>query len=224
MLSIITPILNEEKLLLSQSSYYRGITQRAELIFIDGGSLDKSAEIAGRFGQILHSQKGRATQMNCGARLAQEKLLLFLHADTKIALKTLDSIETKVEQGSYIGGCLTQRIDKDGFAYRFIESFGNARARSTKVFYGDQGIFIRKDAFWQMGGFPEAPVMEDIIFSKKMRKLGKTIVLPDKIWVSPRRWEKQGILKTVFLYSLLNILFRLKIPLNRIKKLYAELR
>ncbi|MCQ9208760.1 MAG: TIGR04283 family arsenosugar biosynthesis glycosyltransferase [Omnitrophica bacterium] len=223
-MSIITPILNEEKLLLSQSSYYRGITQRAELIFIDGGSLDKSAEIAGRFGQILHSQKGRATQMNCGARLAQEKLLLFLHADTKIALKTLDSIETKVEQGSYIGGCLTQRIDKDGFAYRFIESFGNARARSTKVFYGDQGIFIRKDAFWQMGGFPEAPVMEDIIFSKKMRKLGKTIVLPDKIWVSPRRWEKQGILKTVFLYSLLNILFRLKIPLNRIKKLYAELR
>lgn len=94
----------------------------------------------------------------------------------------------------------------------------------TKKFYGDQGIFVKKDTFLKLGGFPEIPIMEDILFTEKLRKCGKTVVLPDKILVSARRWEKMGIIKTTLLFNLIILLFWLKVPLNRIKKLYEDLR
>ncbi|NQS99825.1 MAG: hypothetical protein HQ595_01975 [Candidatus Omnitrophica bacterium] len=105
-----------------------------------------------------------------------------------------------------------------------IEGFGNLRARLSKVFYGDQGIFVRKEIFLKLQGFPEVPITEDVIFSKKLRKAGKTAVLPNRIFVSPRRWEQKGIVRTALLYSLLNILFWLKVPLERLQSWYDDLR
>ena len=94
----------------------------------------------------------------------------------------------------------------------------------TKVFYGDQGIFIRKNMFFEMKGFPEVPIMEDVLFTKKLRKLGKTVVLPNEVSVSPRRWEKKGIIRTISLYSLLNVLSWMKVSSERIRLLYDDLR
>lgn len=224
MISIVIPIYNEEKILSENSAEFHKLSQQGELIFVDGGSTDRSVEISTCYGRVLASKKGRAAQMNYGASFVQADVLLFLHADAVISTGTVESIERKIKYSGFIGGCLTQRIAKGGVIYRFIEKFGNIRAEITKVFYGDQGIFVRKDIFFKMGGFPEVSMMEDVLFTKKLRRLGKTVVLPDRVAVSPRRWENQGVIKTVFLYLFLNILFCLRVPLDEIKLFYDDLR
>jgi len=223
-ISIVIPLYNEEKTLSENSVRFQDLSRQAELIFVDGKSDDRSVDVAKNYGKVLHSNKGRAAQMNQGAYSAKGDILLFLHADTYISPDTLASIEDKIKDSDCIGGCLTQSIDKDKAIYRLIENFGNTRARITKVFYGDQGVFVNKDVFLKMKGFPEVPIMEDVLFTKKLRRLGKTIVIPEKIFVSPRRWEKKGIIRTAFLYSLLNILFYLRVPLDKIKLFYDDLR
>ena len=224
MISIICPVYNEEKILTEAAANLEKLSRQAEIIFVDGGSLDRSAEIAGGFGKVLKCKKGRAAQMNHGARFAKADILLFLHVDTVISTEALKSIAKSINEDSFIGGCLTQRIDNDSFVYRLIEAQGNTRARRRKVFYGDQGIFVKKDAFLAAGGFPEVPIMEDVLFTGELKKLGRTVVLPDKIIVSARRWERKGIIKTTLLFNLIIILFHLKVPLSKIKLLYEDLR
>ena len=224
MVSVIVPVYNEEKVLLESAVWFTNLSKYAELIFVDGGSLDASFKIAQGYGKVIQSKRGRAAQMNCGAGLAKGDILLFLHVDSNISAQALESIKVKISVDGFIGGCLTQRIDNEAFIYRLIEAQGNFRARSSRVFYGDQGIFVRKDIFWELGGFPEEPIMEDILFTKKLRKRGNTVVLPDRIMVSPRRWEKKGIIKTTFLFNLIYILYCLKVPLHNIKIFYEDLR
>ena len=137
---------------------------------------------------------------------------------------TISSIEKEIGNSKAIGGCLTQRIGKEGRIFRFIENIGNRRARRTRVFFGDQGIFVIKEAFFKIGAFPEVPMIEDLIFTKKMRRLGETTVLGDKAFVSARRWEKKGVFRTIAFYSILNVLFMLGVPLARIKRLYGDVR
>lgn len=224
MISIVIPIYNEEKILAEHPPYFKNFSQYAEFIFVDGGSTDRGAIIAKQYGRVFSCQKGRASQMNYGAMHARYDSLFFLHADTNINPGTLLAIEQQMRKDSIVGGCLTQRIDKNGLAYRIIENQGNFRARIFKVFYGDQGIFVKNEVFSRIGGFPEVPIMEDIIFTKQLRKMGQTIVLPDKIMVSARRWEKKGIIKTMLLFHLIIVLFWLKTPLHKIKQLYDDVR
>lgn len=224
MISIIFPIYNEEKILSEKTVQFRNLSANAELIFVDGGSSDNSAVIAAAYGKVIRSKAGRAAQMNSGARSAAREVLLFLHADTGIAPDTLLAIEEAINSKDFVGGCLTQRIDSDSFIYRLIERQGNIRARRHKIFYGDQGIFVKKDVFERIGGFPEVPIMEDVLFTRKLRKIGQTVVMPDKIMVSARRWERKGIIKTTILFNLMIILFRLKVPLRKIKRLYENIR
>jgi len=224
MISIICPIYNEEKILTETAVDLEKLSRQAELIFVDGGSSDRSVEIAGKFTKVFTSKKGRAVQMNYGASQAKGDILLFLHADSVICADTLVSIETKIIQDGFIGGCLNQRIDNKALVYRFIESEGNFRAHARKIFYGDQGIFVKNEVFLKIGGFPEVPIMEDVLFTRKLRRAGKTVVLSDKIMVSARRWEKRGIIRTTLIFILIILLFCLKMPLPKIKQLYEDLR
>jgi len=224
MISIIVPIYNEENMLSKAFANLQRLSREAELIFADGGSADKSVDIARQHGKVFCGKKGRAVQMNYGASQANGDILLFLHADNVISADTLVSIEKKIIEDGYAGGCFTQEINNKAFIYRLIEWQGNIRARMTRQFYGDQGIFVKKDAFLKIGGFPEIPIMEDVLFTKKLRKYGKTVVLPDKILVSARRWEKKGIIKTTLLFNLVILLFWLKAPPSKIKQLYEDLR
>jgi len=224
MISIIVPVYNEENILSKASANLQRLSEKAELIFADGGSTDRSIDIASQYGRVFYSKKGRAAQMNYSVNQARGDILLFLHADTSISPDTLDTIERKIMKDGYIGGCLTQRLDNNAFIYRVIEWQGNIRARMTKEFYGDQGIFVKKEAFLKISGFPEVPIMEDVLFTKKLRKCGKTIVLPDNILVSARRWEMEGVFKTALSFNLIILLFWLKVPLNKIKQLYEDLR
>lgn len=224
MISIICPILNEEQVLLKNAAWFKKLSGMAELIFVDGGSADKSVAIAGQYAKVVCGNKGRAAQMNSGAGCAQGDILLFLHADTSMDVGALGDIEKKIAKEGCIGGCLTQRIDKTAFIYRLIETLGNVRAKISRVFYGDQGIFVRKDVFERLGGFPDVPIFEDVLFTRKLKCEGKTIVLSDKIMVSARRWEKTGIFKTTLMFSMLLIRFKMGHPLDKIKALYEDLR
>jgi len=223
-ISIIVPVYNEERTLSKAFADLQRLSGEAELIFVDGGSIDGSPELCEKLGKLYRSEKGRAQQMNKGACLAEGDILLFLHADSIISPEALSSIEGSVKSGALTGGCLTQRLDSDALIYRFIENFGNIRARFTAIFYGDQGIFVTKEAFSLLGGFPETPIMEDVIFSKRLRKSGRTRVLEDKIIVSSRRWQAEGVLKACARYTLVNILYRLGVPLQKIKNLCNDLR
>jgi len=223
MISIIIPILNEEEILIKNSGRFDNLKKNGEIIFVDGGSSDRTIEIASQSGRVLRSKRGRALQMNSGAKQTRGDILLFLHADCFLESSALLNACESVKKGA-IGGCFTQRLDNELPVYRKIERKGNSRARRTKIFSGDQGIFVRRDIFFDLGGFPEVSVMEDILFSRKLRKAGRVEVLDDKIYVSTRRWQRKGVLKTNILYTAMSILFSLHIPPGIIKVIYKDIK
>jgi len=223
MITIIIPVLNEEEILTKNYDHFTDLGKDAEIIFVDGGSSDRTIELASRLGKVVKSKRGRARQLALGVKEAKGDALLFLHADCYIKSNALFNACKCMGNGA-IGGCFTQRLDSDLPIYRKIEYKGNKRARNRKIFSGDQGIFVRKDIFFALGGFPEVPVLEDILFSKKLRKAGRVEVLDDKIYVSARRWQKEGFFKTNTLYTIMSILFLLHVPLGIIKVIYRDIK
>lgn len=142
-----------------------------------GQSHDRTVEFARKqHVKVISSVKNRAMQMNAGARAAQGDILLFLHADCLLEDGALTAITDHINNG-YIGGCLTQKISADNILYRIIEISGNIRATVFKVFYGDQAIFAQRDIFFKLDGFDNTPLFEDILFSRKMRREGRTKAL-----------------------------------------------
>jgi len=199
MISIIIPVYNEEACLSQKDGYYQLLSQAGELIFVDGGSSDNTVALARKLGRVISAPKNRAIQMNRGAKDAKHNILLFLHADAFIPLENLQHIVKSIESKKYVGGCFHQVLDDPAIIYRWIAWTGNVRARISKVFYGDQAIFVRKDVFLELGGFPEVTIGEDVLFTKKLRKKGKVGVLPYPIRCSARRWKRQGIWQTFLL-------------------------
>jgi rSAM/selenodomain-associated transferase 2 len=194
------------------------------VILADGNSSDRTVEFAERYPvKIIAGEKGRAKQMNAGANAAAGRYLIFLHADCFLESGALEAIKDAFNDG-YIGGCLSCRINSPKIMYRLIEASGNIRARISKIFYGDQAIFARRDIFFKIGGFDDVALFEDILLSKKMKKEGRTAVLSRAVYASARRWEREGIIKTTFIYWLLTLGFYLRFPLVKLKRIYDEVR
>lgn len=223
MISIIIPVYNEEiaiKKVLETLTYAEDL----EVIVVDGGSSDRTAEFANQYPvKVIECEKNRAVQMNEGAKQSRGEILLFLHADCLAENGSLKEIAQALNNG-YIGGCLSQKIDSSRLIYRFIEKSGNMRARLFRIFYGDQAIFVHRDVFFKLGGFDAVPLFEDILFSRKMRKEGKAVILPKAVYASSRRWEKRGIIKTTFIYWLLTLGLHFNIPFSKLKSMYDEVR
>jgi rSAM/selenodomain-associated transferase 2 len=223
MISVIVPTLNEERNIARLLDSLCRV-EAPEVIVVDGGSGDRTVELAKGYPvQLVACGKNRALQMNRGAEVSRGDTLLFLHADCTLEEGSLGAIERAVREG-YAGGCLTQRISSDRTIYRSIERSGNLRAKWSKVFYGDQAIFVRSTVFSKLGGFDEIDLFEDVEFSKKLRSAGKVVVLDKKVYTSPRRWEAHGVVKATLINWLVSMGFVLGISPARLKKIYRDMR
>lgn len=198
-ISIVIPVVNEAARLADTLQALQALRSRCELLVVDGGSRDASPLIAKPLvDQILLSQSGRARQMNLGAQQAQADVLLFLHADTRLPDQAIALILSAVAQG-WSWGRFDVQFDSPQTIFKLIAGMMNARSRLTGIATGDQAIFITRQAFRAVGGFPEIALMEDIAISVALKKLGKPCCLKTKVVTAARRWQQHGILRTILL-------------------------
>ena len=197
-----------------------------EIIVVDGGSIDDTISIAEKVGNvtIVTSPRGRANQMNAGASIASGDVLLFLHCDSIVQPTALITMETTIKQSKIVGGCFTLKMDDNRLIYSLICLGSNIRARFSKVFFGDQGIFVQKSIFEELGGFPPIELMEDWEFSRMLKEKGKTVQLPEKIITSTRRFKKGGVFKTCIFMHKLKILYLLGKTPTELKNKYYDVR
>jgi len=235
MISIIVPVLNEAKVIESLLEHLLALEGEHEIIVVDGGSSDETAAIASRYAspphkglggyiKVISSERGRAKQMNAGAKEAKGEALLFLHADCRLPSEAIPSIEAALADPACVGGCFTLSLDEEGLIYRLISRFTGLRMRLTGRMTGDEGIFVRQEVFERMGGFPEMALMEDWEFSKRLRAYGKVKQLPLKISTSARRWKEWGIWRTFWRMQKLKLLYHLGMSPERLKAEYEDVR
>lgn len=193
-LSIIIPTLNEESCLSSTLAALRQ-QQPHEIIVVDGGSSDATLDQAAAADRVLNAPRGRAAQMNLGASQATGDAFLFLHADCVPELGALHAIEGCLSRRGVAAGCLRMTVSAPRLAFRLIDAAATARVRLTGLVYGDQGLFLTRETFARVGGFPSVSFMEDVLISKSLRRQGRIVVAPSRIFVSPRRWQRVGLVR-----------------------------
>ena len=223
MISVIIPVLNEEKILENTLVQLQPELEGHELIVVDGGSTDNTFSIAEKYGKVISSERGRAKQLNAGGNAANGDILIFLHADIWLEKGAFKAVESTLSSG-FVGGGFLQKIDGKNYLYRVIETTADMRGKYLKVFYGDSGIFIRRVDFQRIGGFPDVPIMEEMGFSKELRRLGKTTMINPHIHISARRWERNGIVRTTAKNWLITLFYYMGFSLDRLAKLYRNIR
>jgi len=197
--SIIIPTLNEEKTIESCLSALQPLRNNCEIIIVDGGSIDNTRVIARSLAdKVVSSDKGRARQMNNGARYASGNVLIFLHADTSLPENALQLIQQKLNSSRKWGRFDIQLSGKH-FMLKVIAQMMNWRSRLTGIATGDQVIFVTRLAFEKASQYPEISLMEDIAICKALKKISPPICLKAKVISSGRRWERYGIYKTILL-------------------------
>ena len=208
-ISIIVPILNEAATLANFLQPLQPLRQRnCEIIVVDGGSDDASAIIALPFADyVVKSARGRAIQMNMGAAIAQGEVLWFLHSDSIIPADSDQLILHGLEAGGNVWGRFDVRLSGDALMLRIVAAMMNMRSRYSSIATGDQGIFIQREAFLQAGGYPKIALMEDITISRHLKRLSRPVCLRQKLITSSRRWERNGIFRTIVLMWWLRLLY-----------------
>lgn len=185
--SVVVPVYNEERVLPRLVPQLRELQGRCELVLVDGGSTDATAELLGREFRVASSPKGRARQMNEGARLTSGDVLLFLHADSVLPPDPLGQL-LRVAR-THDAGCFGIRFDRPHPVLALCSWMSNARVRVRGIAYGDQGIFMRRALFEKVGGFPDLPIMEDLQLSLNLRTRGVRFGMTrDRITTSSRRF------------------------------------
>ena len=211
MINVIIPVLNEEVVLTEKADYYQKLKTKARIIFVDGGSTDRTGQVAKNYGEVILSGRGRALQKNSGAANTQTEYLLFLHVDSYLCDDSMDAIVRALDNG-VAGGCLTMKIEDGHWMFRLYETIINFRAKYFRVLDGDLGLFVKRSVFNDLGQFDSVNIMEDIMFAKKLRRAGRVQVLPQCICVSSRKWHDNGFGKTFFAYSLAYLRYWTRIP------------
>jgi len=215
MISVITPVLNEEATIAPFLSALAALEGDWELILVDGGSVDGTVDricsLQTQFPgplTLITAPRGRGSQMNAGADLAAGEILLFLHADCTIPPDSVNAIEEACAVSGVAGGGFTQAFPGGDLLVRVICALGNFRVRVTRNFYGDSGIFVKKETFRETGGYDQAPFFEDVALCRKAKERGRLVVLDRVILTSPRRFLEKGSFRLTFVYSMA-ILFHL---------------
>jgi len=198
-ISIIIPVLNEADNIESVINQIQK-TENIEIIIVDGGSQDHTVEIAQSLGvKVIVTQRGRALQMNAGAKIATGEILLFLHGDTQLPTEFEKDVRKIWINDNIIAGAFQLKIDNSQWSLRLIEKTVFWRSKYLQMPYGDQAIFVKTSTFWEVGGFPEQPIMEDFEFIRRLNRLGKIEILSSSVITSGRRWQKLGVFKTTLI-------------------------
>ncbi len=199
-----------------------------EVVVADGGSGDGTADAARTLADVvIVSPRGRAAQMNAGARVSSGEVLLFLHADTVLPPGAIGAVRRAVAEDGVVGGAFAVRLGVSADAssarralLRLTARMINTRARCFRAYTGDQGIFVARDAFETMGGYPEIPLMEDVELSRLLARRGPTALLPERVVTSARRWESRGPVRTILLMWGLRLAHRLGMPAALCARIY----
>jgi rSAM/selenodomain-associated transferase 2 len=217
-LSVVIPALDEAAVL---ADTLASLPAGTEVIVADGGSADATRAIARAHGaRVVESAPGRAVQMNAGAAAATGAVLLFLHADTRLPEGAPQAIAAALADPEVVGGAFRLGIDSEDGFLRVVAAAANLRGRLTGVFYGDQGVFARREAFAALGGFPPLPIMEDVAFGRRLKRLGRVVLLRDRVATSARRWERENPLYTTLRNTVLVSLFLLGVAPERLARWY----
>ncbi|MGK7911105.1 MAG: TIGR04283 family arsenosugar biosynthesis glycosyltransferase [Synechococcus sp.] len=236
-IAVVVPTYQEESAIETCLASLQGQAPPFEVIVTDGGSSDRTQEIAaayrildaaGSFApiQVVRSpEQGRAQQMNFGAQQANSAdILLFLHADSQLPADGLQAVRHAMLGSSAIGGRFAVGLDRQELPYSAIEWGMNARTRLTGCFTGDMGIFVWRSLFEQLGGYPHQPLMEDYELSRRMQQRGQVAYLPQKIVTSSRRWQQHGPLRTVALMQAIRVGYRCGVSAERLANWYHVVR
>ena len=199
--SIIIPVLNEARHLPRQlEALQRWRHAGHEIIVVDGGSSDASIDIATPLvDQVVRSKKGRAVQMNAGAAQAVNSWLVFLHVDTLFSDTAMNSLQIALLRKGISWGRFNVRLSGSHLLFTIISRLMNIRSRLTGIVTGDQVIFVSKNIFNEVKGFPDIALMEDISLSSHLKKIAPPYCVPDTVTTSSRRWQEHGIIKTIFM-------------------------
>ncbi len=222
-LSIVVPVLNEAALI---SSFLRHLRAQgpAEIIVVDGGSEDGTPELCeSQADRVIHATGGRAAQMNAGAAVARGEIIWFLHADSELPPRAIDSIQRLLVDPRQVGGCFRLRFPRRDWIYRVSDSLGNVGVDIFGFALGDHGIFCRRTSFEEVGGFPLVPILEDAELYWRLRRVGRMEQLRDAIVSSPRRYETLGPYRTTAYYALILALYVTGVRINALHWLYRRL-
>lgn len=196
-LSIIIPALNEAGTIEQVLMSVRAMDMPAEVIVVDGGSSDKTQQLAESLAdRVIQSARGRARQMNAGAAKAKGEYLLFLHADTRLPPDAWKQLQSAFDQDAHWGR-FDVRISGKLAMLKVVARVMNLRSRLTGIATGDQAMFVRRDMFESIGGFPDQPLMEDIELSRRLLRHARPRYLTGPVTTSGRRWEQRGVWTTI---------------------------
>ena len=221
-LSIIVPTLNEELVLAATLDHLLAVSR--DIIVSDGGSSDRTGEIAAEYPVTwVQGERGRGVQLNRGAHAAGGDVLLFLHADTGLPEGAAELIANAIEAGA-VGGGFEVRFDSDRRLMALGSKLVNLRTRRTHIPLGDQGQFVRRQTFVEIGGFREWPILEDLDLMRRLNRAGQVAVLDSPVVTSDRRFAQRGILRTLSTNYLIWGLYVLGVDPARLAHLYRHVR
>jgi rSAM/selenodomain-associated transferase 2 len=224
--SIIVPAFHEGENINDLTEFLNRLDSHmnSEIIVVDGAQ-EKDTLGAIHNGKVikLSSEKGRAKQMNAGASVAGGEILIFLHADTELPIHALRKIHSLLEQKEYVGGAFDLGIKSDKFIFKVIGRLASWRSRLSRIPFGDQAIFIRKEYFNRIGGYKEIPLMEDLELMRRIKKSGDKIrIFYEQVMTSPRRWEKEGVIYCTLRNWTLQVLYLLGISPHKLAIFYKS--
>jgi rSAM/selenodomain-associated transferase 2 len=224
MISVIMPTYNEEKMLSGTLQALFAQPGKFETIVVDGGSTDRTCAIVEEFARspqpsalgavrLFTAPKGRASQMNTGAKQARGEWLLFLHADTVLPAEALQRLNEMENDSTIQAGGFMHQFSGDDWRLRFISFLDNFRCTRSRVIYGDQALFVRRTLFEQLGGFPNQPILEDVAFCEKLIKRTNPVLLFPPVITDARKFLKMGVWRSFLrvLLIILHVEFRLPI-------------
>lgn len=208
-ISVIIPVLNEEAVIGACLAQFCGV-EDVELIVVDGGSKDETQKVVkagGRAQWVQVGKAGRALQMNTGVERATGDVFLFLHADTFLPSDGLMLIRDSLRVSGVVGGRFRLGLSEKTIGFRLVAFFSTLRSRYLGITYGDQGIYVRRETFYAVGGFPSLQLFEDSEFCARVARVGKFVMLNARVCSSTRRWRKWGFVRTVVEMWVLRILY-----------------